>query len=145
MPALMRNRATRVDVNGTRLHGSHLPESSSSRGSPIINVEAPNEQESGTWPRCGGFAHNGPFCLFQVGEYAVRYTAFGSFWKPGFAAQSTLENHVFPMPRSAPCHFVDPGVMLARKFALAKKGDQVARVAHKLSTRRPAHSVERLR
>lgn len=36
--------------------------------------------------------HNEGFCFFQVGAYAVRYTAYGTFWGPGFKAQPTLNN-----------------------------------------------------
>lgn len=38
------------------------------------------------------FDQNGNFCFFQVGEYAVRYTAFGTFWGPDYKAQATLSN-----------------------------------------------------
>jgi hypothetical protein len=36
--------------------------------------------------------NNDGFCFFQVGAYAVRYTAYGSFWGPGFKPQPTLSN-----------------------------------------------------
>jgi len=40
----------------------------------------------------GSFGENGDFCFFQVGEYAVRYTAYGSFWGPKSKPQATLGN-----------------------------------------------------
>ena len=38
------------------------------------------------------FDEVGELCFFQVGAYAVRYTAFGTFWGPGFKPQATLGN-----------------------------------------------------
>lgn len=38
------------------------------------------------------FDQVGEFCFFQVGDYAVRYTAFGSFWDPRDSSQATLAN-----------------------------------------------------
>jgi hypothetical protein len=40
----------------------------------------------------GSFNEEGEFCFFQVGEYAVRYTAFGNFWGPGYEPQPTGGN-----------------------------------------------------
>lgn len=34
----------------------------------------------------------GNFCFFQVGEYAVRYSAYGRLWGPGVEAQPTIGN-----------------------------------------------------
>lgn len=38
------------------------------------------------------FGENGAFCFLQVGDYAVRWTAYGNFWGPGFQPQATLSN-----------------------------------------------------
>jgi hypothetical protein len=40
----------------------------------------------------GSFDESGEFCFFQVGEYAVRYTAYGSFWRSESKPQPTLGN-----------------------------------------------------